>query len=718
MNTVIPRSTARRIIASALAVGVVASGFVLSSAAPAVAAMPAVAAAPAVAASPGCQRVTALDNGGFETPAIPDASYTITPSSNVPGWESTDPSGIEIWSSGFQGVPSAVGRQFAELNATQAGTLFQEVATQPGQSLQWSLLHRGRGGTDVMDVLIGAPGGELVSQGNLSDDTSGWGRHTGIYLVPAGQTVTRFGFRAVSTGSGDNSIGNFLDDISFGTGACVVSTSAVANTTRPGDAVHVGDTVEYTVTAENQGGSRAILATLGSTLPAGLELVPGSLRTVAGAAGGQWTDAAGDDAAEFAASDRTVTARLGSGATATDGGALAPQEAATFVFRALITSAAALSTVSNAFTVEYTDSLSGARIVSPTPVVSTPVAATVNLSVSVTADAADAVAGSTSPVTFSVIADNAGPQTDSGVMVTVTPPAGLSDPTVTLADGTACPIATGVATCAIGDLPSNAPVRIVVSGTVGQDMAAGTPLVTTATVSGTVFDSAAADNASSATTTVSSDSDLWVRADDDTAAVRPGQNASMRFVVGNTGASAARAIVVQVEVPKGFDAEPSAGTIDADGLWSIPALASGETRSVTLRGLMTEPGRFTTAAWLVSSSTADSRAGNERAVAAVFVEAEPVTPPAPTPTDRIPDAAPSVGTDAETPANPVAAAAPAAPPAPAAAGRAATAAIASGLAVTGAHGVDAAVGFAILLLLAGIGLLVVRSRRPDARHRA
>ena len=33
--------------------------------------------------------------------------------------------------------------------------------------------------------------------------------------MPAGQTCTRFAFRAVSTGSGNDSIGNFLDAVAF-----------------------------------------------------------------------------------------------------------------------------------------------------------------------------------------------------------------------------------------------------------------------------------------------------------------------------------------------------------------------------------------------------------------------------------------------------------------------------------------------------------------------
>jgi hypothetical protein len=64
----------------------------------------------------------------------------------VPGWTTTASDAlIEIWSSGFNGVASPDGEQFAELNATQDSELYQDVATVPGQKLTWSLYHRARG---------------------------------------------------------------------------------------------------------------------------------------------------------------------------------------------------------------------------------------------------------------------------------------------------------------------------------------------------------------------------------------------------------------------------------------------------------------------------------------------------------------------------------------------------------------------------------------------
>ncbi len=178
-------------------------------------------AAPALAAV--CDgSTTALGNGGFESPPVAADTFTLFPVASVPPWQTTD-TAIEIWGTGFNGVPAGQGNAFAEINANIAGTLYQDVVTTPGATMSWTLLHRARQGTDVMQVLIGdanaadvtgATGWDSISP-NLSDDTTAWGSHGGDYVVPAGQTCTRFAFRAVSTGSGDDSVGNFLDEVGF-----------------------------------------------------------------------------------------------------------------------------------------------------------------------------------------------------------------------------------------------------------------------------------------------------------------------------------------------------------------------------------------------------------------------------------------------------------------------------------------------------------------------
>jgi len=165
-----------------------------------------------------------LGNGGFETPVVAPDTFTLFAASEVAPWQTTDGADqIEIWGTGFLGVPAAAGNAFAELNANTAGTLYQDVVSTPGSTMSWTLQHRAREGTDVMQVLLGDANtadvngstGWGFTSADLSDDTTAWGTHTGDYVVPAGQTCTRLAFRAVSTGSGSPSVGNFLDAVDF-----------------------------------------------------------------------------------------------------------------------------------------------------------------------------------------------------------------------------------------------------------------------------------------------------------------------------------------------------------------------------------------------------------------------------------------------------------------------------------------------------------------------
>ena len=180
-------------------------------------------AAPVAAATCGAESATLVD-GGFETPVIAAGGNSSLDASLVPPWLTTDVANqIEIWGSGFNGVPSAQGAQFVEINANSAGTLYQDVVTTSGEKMTWSLQHRGRSGDDTMKVLIGdattadvnSDTGWNFFSPDLTDPNTAWGAHTGSYVVPSGQTCTRFGFRAVSSAGGDNSFGNFLDAVSF-----------------------------------------------------------------------------------------------------------------------------------------------------------------------------------------------------------------------------------------------------------------------------------------------------------------------------------------------------------------------------------------------------------------------------------------------------------------------------------------------------------------------
>lgn len=142
-------------------------------------------------------------------------------------------------------VAAADGIQFAELNCEAAGALYQDILTTPGETLNYQLAHRARGNkkdateeNDTMYVVIMStqmavdknvttqakvqdiinnqsnyPGATVVS---YTDNDQMWTYHQGAYKVNSdGQYSTRFFFVAGNTASGNNTVGNILDDIKF-----------------------------------------------------------------------------------------------------------------------------------------------------------------------------------------------------------------------------------------------------------------------------------------------------------------------------------------------------------------------------------------------------------------------------------------------------------------------------------------------------------------------
>ncbi len=153
-------------------------------------------------------------NGSFENPAKSVSTYNFIKENQVPGWETTASDNfIEIWRGPLEGVNAAEGNQFAELNANEESTLFQKLCLTPGTKVSWSVKHRGRMGTDVAAVKIGASLSTLILQETMSDGKSTWGTYGGEYTVPSNQTETIFAFKSISSTGNDKSIGNLIDDV-------------------------------------------------------------------------------------------------------------------------------------------------------------------------------------------------------------------------------------------------------------------------------------------------------------------------------------------------------------------------------------------------------------------------------------------------------------------------------------------------------------------------
>ena len=248
-----------------------------------------------------CPQPLGLQNGSFETPIIGPDEYGHTIGFVSPAdviWSTTGPSGtVEIWND--SGVAEVVdiqaydGDQFAEINARNVGQLYQDLdtSTLQGQTLAWSFAHHARVGTDVMGLYIGRPGSERLVRQASDNVADGWVVYSGTYTVPIGQMVTRFGYRAISTGSGDPSVGNFLDAISFGTPGCSTDLSVEKTTTQR--TFTPGGAISYTITIRNTGAEPGefdvVGATLADTVPADITDVTWTCDASSGSACGEAT---------------------------------------------------------------------------------------------------------------------------------------------------------------------------------------------------------------------------------------------------------------------------------------------------------------------------------------------------------------------------------------------------------------------------------------------
>lgn len=105
----------------------------------------------------------AIVNGSFEQPGRTDKNAPQL--DDVPGWSTTATGhliefGVNTQTNSapqLSGTDKSIpdGNQFAELNADEVSTLYQNVSTVGGHIYEWGLSHRGREGKDTMALIIG-----------------------------------------------------------------------------------------------------------------------------------------------------------------------------------------------------------------------------------------------------------------------------------------------------------------------------------------------------------------------------------------------------------------------------------------------------------------------------------------------------------------------------------------------------------------------------------
>lgn len=169
-------------------------------------------------------------NPGFESPVMGcgSPSYSFYPQSSVPGWKTLDsvpaptvncgtsgsnqPYLIEIWGNGFNSKSSHAGNQFAEINASAATFLYQEICVIANEVVPFSLYHlRRTSSTEQMAAELKMPNNSNIATASTHSATTSWTNYSGNLTNNGTTGMRKYGFRAITGGS----LGNLIDDVTI-----------------------------------------------------------------------------------------------------------------------------------------------------------------------------------------------------------------------------------------------------------------------------------------------------------------------------------------------------------------------------------------------------------------------------------------------------------------------------------------------------------------------
>ncbi len=211
--------------------------------------------------------------------------------------------------------------------------------------------------------------------------------------------------------------------------------------------------------------------------------------------------------------------------------------------------------------------------------------AAADLSVAVSPDRPSAVVGE--EIGWTAAVGNAGPQTATGVVLTLALPAGLVDPKATVPGGT-CTVAATAVTCTVPDLAPGTSAVVALTGTAGR-AAAETSLVVAGTVAGALPDPAPSNNAAAAgVVSVPAAVDLVVTKRTDKPSAAVGEQVTITTDVLNRGPSTATDVTLVDTLPEGVALEsvtPSQGSCtvaDRTITCNLGSIADGQTVSVAV----------------------------------------------------------------------------------------------------------------------------------------
>ncbi len=312
-----------------------------------------------------------------------------------------------------------------------------------------------------------------------------------------------------------------------------------------------GSPISYTIVASNAGPSTANGATVADTVPAA---ITGVSWTCAGAGGGSCGPGGPGNIND------TANLPVGGTATYTLTGTINP---------------AATGSLSNTATVTAPGGVTDPNLANNSATDTDTLTPQANLSITKTDGQASTAPGS--PISYTIVASNAGPSTANGATVADTVPAAITGVTWTCAGA-------GGGTCGPGgpgnindtvNLPVGGTVTYTLTGTISPSATGSLSNTATVTVPGGVTDPNPANNSATDTDTLTPQADLSIAKTDGQATASSGSPITYTIVASNAGPSTATGATVADTVPAAITgvswtcAGAGGGTCAANGSGNI-----------------------------------------------------------------------------------------------------------------------------------------------------
>ncbi|OEK00001.1 hypothetical protein BFP97_00005, partial [Roseivirga sp. 4D4] len=242
--------------------------------------------------------------------------------------------------------------------------------------------------------------------------------------------------------------------------------------------------------------------------------------------------------------------------------------------------------------------------------------------ISITKVASNTAANVGENVTFTITASNAGPDAATNVNVLDQLPSGYTLVSSTPSQGT---YTAGTGVWAAGTINNGANATLTIVATV---LSTGVYENTASIQSVDQLDPDDSNDSSSSTVTPAN-ADLALTKTVDLPGANVGDNVTFTITVTNNGPDGASGIQVTDQLPSGYtfvSATPVQGTyVSSTGLWTVGSLANGASTSLELVGTLKSSGTLTNSATISAANEFDTNTGNNTATASSRIESADVS---------------------------------------------------------------------------------------------